>query len=209
MTLLVQNRLQTELVLLKCDPATGKTTPLLTERDAAWVNLRHDCPRWLEDGSFLWVGESKDGPQLERRDKNGALQAVLVPPESGFLELLDVDPGAGRIVYRASTDPTESRLFLLPVEGGKPTLLTKEPGQHTAIFAKGHEVYVETFTSTTAMPKTTFHTADGGLVGELPSVAEEPPFRARTPRSLKVGDGPGFYAYVVRPHGFDKTRRIR
>ena len=206
MTLTVQNRLQTELVLLKCDPATGKTTPLLAERDTAWVNIRHDCPRWLKDGSFLWVGESKEGPRLERRGKDGTLQAVLVPPEAGFLELLDVDPGAGRIAYRASPDPTQSQLFLLPLEGGKPTQVSKGPGQHTAVFAKDHEVYVETFTSTTAMPKTTFHTADGGLVGELPSVAEEPPFALNT-EIVKVGDDPGFYAYVVRPHGFDKTKR--
>ena len=50
----------------------------------AWVNLRHDCPRWLKDGSFLWVSEGKDGPRLEHRGKDGALQAVLVPPEAGL-----------------------------------------------------------------------------------------------------------------------------
>ncbi len=206
LTLTVQNRTQTELVLLKVDPATGKTTPLLTERDAAWVNLRHDCPRWLKDGSFLWVSEDKAGPRLERRDKDGALRSVLVPGEAGFQELLDVDPAAARIAYRASSaDPTQSQLFLLPLEGGKPTQVTKTAGIHTAVFAKGHEVYVETFTSTAAMPKTTFHTADGVLVGELPSTAEEPPFALNT-ETLKVGDDPGFYAYIVRPHDFDKSK---
>ena len=192
--------------VIQCDPATGKTTLLLTERDAAWVDIRHDCPRWLKDGSFLWVGEGKAGPQLERRDKDGALLSVLVPPEVGFQELLDFDPDAGRIAYRASTDPTESQLYVMPVEGGKPTQVSKGAGQHTAVFAKGHEVYVETYTSTAVMPKTTFHTADGGLVGELPSVAEEPPFALNT-ETVKVGDGAGYYAYVVRPHGFDKAKR--
>ncbi len=206
MTLLVQNRTQTEQVLLKCDPATGKTTPLLTERDAAWVDIRHDCPRWLKDGSFLWAAESKDGPRLERRDKDGGLQKVLVPPEVGFQELLDYDPDAGRIAYRASADPTQSQIYILPAEGGKPTRVSKGAGQHTAVFAKGHGGYVETFTSTAAMPKTTFHTADGGLVGELPSAAEEPPF-ALNSETLKVGDAPGYYAYVVRPHDFDRAKR--
>jgi dipeptidyl-peptidase-4 len=206
LTLMVQNRMQSELVLLKVDPATGKTTPLLTERDAAWVNLRHDGPRWLKDGSFLWVSEEKAGPRLERRDKDGALRSVLVPLEAGFQELLDIDPGTERIAYRASTDPTQSQLYLMPLEGGKPTLVSKGTGQHTAVFAKGHEVYVETFTSTAAMPKTTFHTADGVLVGELPSVAEEPPFALNT-ETLKVGGDAGFYAYVVRPHDFDKAKR--
>ena len=153
------------------------------------------------------MGEGKAGPQLERRDKDGALQSVLVPPEAGFQELLDVDPDAGRIAYRASTDPTESQLYLsCRWKAASRRQVSKGAGQHTAVFAKGHEVYVETFTSTAAMPKTTFHTADGGLVGELPSVAEEPPFALNT-ETVKVGDGPGYYAYVVRPHGFDKAKR--
>src|SRR5262249_40644723 len=71
-TLEVQTREQKELVLLKVDPATGKTTPLLTETDSAWVNLRQDVPRWLEDGNgFLWVSERDGGPQLELRSKEG------------------------------------------------------------------------------------------------------------------------------------------
>ncbi len=206
MTLVVQNRAQTELALLKCDPATGKTTPLLTEKDAAWVNLRHDGPRWLKDGSFLWVGEGKAGPQLERRSKDGALQAVLVPPEAGFQELIDLDPDAGRVAYRASADPTESQLYLLAVEGGKAKQVSQGAGQHSAVFAKDHSLYIETFTSTGAMPKTTVHKADGELVGELPSVALEPPF-ALNSEIVKVGENPGFYAYAVRPHDFDKAKR--
>src|SRR5215813_992910 len=73
LTLLVQNRLQQEQELLKADPTTGKTTRLLIEKDAAWLNLNHDKPRWLPDGSFLWRGEGKLAPELQRRDKGGKL----------------------------------------------------------------------------------------------------------------------------------------
>src|SRR5262249_22770376 len=74
LTLAVQNRLQTELVLLQADPANGKTTTLLTEHDAAWVNIEQEVPRWLEDGSgFLWVSEQDGGPRLELRNKSGEL----------------------------------------------------------------------------------------------------------------------------------------
>jgi dipeptidyl-peptidase 4 len=206
MTITVQNRMQSELVLLKVDPATGKTTQLLTEHDAAWVNLRHDGPRWLADGSFLWPSESQKGPQLEHREKDGSLREVLIPPEVGFQDLVDVDPKAEQVYFRASRSPTDSVLYSLPVQGGKVTRLDKEPGVHSAVFAKDHSLYVVTSTSTKAMPKTTVHQADGTLVGELPSVAEEPPFALNT-ETLKVGDAPGFYAYVIRPHGFDKTKR--
>jgi dipeptidyl-peptidase 4 len=206
LTISVQNRTQTELVLLKVDPATGKTTPLLTAKDAAWVNLRHDGPRWLDDGSFLWPAEGDKGPQLEHREKDGALREVPIPPEIGFQELVDVDPKAGQVYFRASRNPTDSILYSIPVQGGKVTRLDKEPGVHSAVFAKDHSLYVETFTSTKAMPKTTVHKADGTLIGELPSAAEQPPFALNT-ETLKVGDDPGFYAYIVRPHDFDKSKR--
>jgi dipeptidyl-peptidase-4 len=91
------------------------------------------------------------------------------------------------------------------VQGGKVTRLDKEPGVHSVVFAKDHSLYVETSTSTKAMSKTTVHKADGTLIGELSSVAEEPPFALNT-ETLKVGDDPGFYAYIVRPHDFNKAK---
>jgi dipeptidyl-peptidase-4 len=206
LTILVQNRTQTEQILLQVAPETGKTTPLLTEKDSAWVNLRHDGPRWLDDGSFLWPSEGADGPRLEWREKDGPLRRVVVEARAGFKELLDVDPKAKRIVYVGGREPTESTLISLPLEGGEAGRLDKEPGAQSAVFSKEHSLYVETSTSTTAMPKTTVHKADGKMVGELPSVALDPPFALNT-ETLKVGDGPGFYAYLVRPHDFDKSKR--
>jgi dipeptidyl-peptidase-4 len=51
------------------------------------------------------------------------------------------------------------------------------------------------------MPQTTVHKADGSLLGELPSAAETPPFTPQVSYQ-KVGDGPGFWTAVIRPHGF-------
>jgi dipeptidyl-peptidase-4 len=56
------------------------------------------------------------------------------------------------------------------------------------------------------MPWTTVRRADGTLVGELPSVAEDPPFVPRQ-EILKVGKGAGFFASVVRPRDFDPAKR--
>jgi dipeptidyl-peptidase 4 len=202
LTILVQTRTQDEISLLRVDPKTGKTTTLLTERDASWVGLPDDVPRWLPDGNgFLWAGSQADGPQLELRDATGHLVRVLVPPAAGFQGLADFDPRAGRIVYRASADPTESHLWRVTLEGGKPERLTKEPGLHTAAFSRDHALYVHTETLADTMPRTMVRKADGASVGELPSVAEDPPFRPSA-ELLKVGEGEGYYAAIVRPRQF-------
>src|SRR5262249_28337996 len=73
-------------------------------------------------------------------------------------------------------------------------------------FSKDHSIYVHRAALAGAMPKTTVHRADGTLVGALPSVAEEPSFVPRT-ELVKVGDGPGFHASLVRPHGFDPKKK--
>jgi dipeptidyl-peptidase-4 len=77
---------------------------------------------------------------------------------------------------------------------------------NSAVFSKDHSVYVLTTTTLNAMPKTTVHKADGTLIGELPSVAEEPPFTPRT-EIIEVGENPSYYAAIVRPHNFDPKKK--
>ena len=202
LTLVVQNRVQQELVLLKADPATGKTTPLLTERDPAWLNLNHDHPHWLEDGSFLWTAEGKEGPELQHRDKTGELRRVLASAAEGFRGIVHVDDKNRSVVFTASTDPTQQHLFKKPLDGGKAMALSKEAGLHTAVFGKSGDVYVHTHSLLTAMPTSTVHRGDGSLVAELPSVAENPPWVVKQ-EIQKVGKGP---ASIRRSSGRARSR---
>jgi dipeptidyl-peptidase-4 len=206
MTVLVQDRLQQEQVLLKVDAQTGRTTPLLTERDPAWVNLHHDGPRWLEDGSFLWTAEAPEGTRLEWRDGTGTLRKVLASPAAGYAGMVDADGKTRRVYYTATTDPTQMHVFRLDLDGGDPVQLTHEPGVHAAVFGRDHSVYVVLSSLAHAMPRAIVCRADGTPAGELPSVAEEPPF-VPCDELLRVGEGPGFYASVVRPHGFEPGKR--
>src|SRR5262249_20827834 len=65
--------------------------------------------------------------------------------------------------------------------------------------------FVLTRTSLDGMPRTFVHTRDK-LVGELPSVADEPTFTPRATIEKLAGDE-GFYATIVRPHDFDPKKR--
>ncbi|MGE3809631.1 MAG: DPP IV N-terminal domain-containing protein, partial [Gemmataceae bacterium] len=207
LTITVQSRDQQELVLLLVDPRTGKTTPLVTDKDAAWINLDPKLPRWLGEERFLWQNESDEGTQLELRSKSNKKAGVLVPARLGYQELIDVDAEAGNIVFAASTDPTQSQLYRLSLkEGSKPEALTKAPGLHGAVFAKNHSIYVETTVGPSAMPVTTVHQADGTRIGTLPSVAEEPPFVPQT-EWVKIGAKEGYYASITRPHDFDPKKK--
>ncbi len=233
LTIVVQDRLQQELLVLAVDPKTGKTTTLLTETDAAWINLDQDVPRWLEDGSgFLWISERGGGPQLEFRSPNGELVRALVAPNAGFQGLVEVDEKAKQVYFRASTDPTQGHLWRVPLEGGKPERLTENPGQHVVTFGKAqgaHGVYVRRSSGPKEMPRSSVMKIDGTVVGELPEVAEEPPFTpitdfvrmavpvevektvtdAATGLKLRVKEivPREFHCAITRPRDFDAKKR--
>ena len=210
LTLVVQNRAQTELLVLWADPNTGATRVLVSEQDAAWVNLDQEVPCWLDDGSgFLWTSEREGGPQLELRAADGRLERVLVPATEGYRGLVSVDEKAGWVHYRASVDPRQVHLYRVPLAGGDRLSLTGgRLSQHEAVFAANHEVYVHTVTSLDEPSRSYVRRRDGMLVGELPSVAESPPFIPAV-QMLKVGGGTdgGFHAKVIRPRGFAAGQR--
>lgn len=207
LTLAVQTRDQHELVLLEANVASGRTTALLTERDASWVSVRQDVPRWLADGrGFVWASEKDAGWQLEWRDRPGELRRVLVEAGAGFRALQEVNAESGEIFFSGRSDPTQTQLFRVLLEGGVPVALTSEPGIHSGSFNEGSTIHVRAASALSAMPRSTVHSADGSVVGELPSVAEQPPFVPRV-EMTKVGSVNGFYAALVRPQKFDSKKR--
>lgn len=211
----VQNREQTELVLHVADPATGKTSILLRERDSAWVNLHQEYPAWLAqsrdpkgtDSGFLWSSERDGAPQLELRTRAGRLKRVLVPANQGFQGLIHLDRRAGHVIYNASLDPTQSQLYRLDLaEGSEPVAMSKGTGLHSAVFSADGSVYVHTARLLSRMPMSTVHRADGALIGTLSSVAEEPPADPRI-ELVQVGKDPSYHAAVVWPSDFDPKKR--
>jgi dipeptidyl-peptidase-4 len=207
LTLAVQTRDQREVLLLQADPNTGATTVLLTERDPLWVNLDQDVPRWLSaEAGFLWVSERAGGPQLEWRAPNGALRRVLVSPSAGYQGLVDVDPARGVAVFRASVDPTQAHVHEVSLASGLSRQLTDGVALYARTYGKDHSLFVQSVHRLEQLGAVTVHQADGTLLGELPSVAEPAPVVPRT-ELLKVGEGEGFYASLVRPQHFERRKR--
>jgi dipeptidyl-peptidase-4 len=208
LTILVQNRAQTEEILLAVDPATGATRELLVERDPEWLNLDGDVPRWLPDGhSFLWTTERGGAWQLERRDREGRLLGTLTALDFGYRGLEDVDPEAGTALVRASADPTQAQLWRVPLDRsrGAPERLTQDAGEHFAVVSEDHGTRVRVSATRDAPERFVVERADGRVAGELRSVAAQPPFEPRVEWTA-VGDR-GFHAVLVRPREFRPDAR--
>jgi dipeptidyl-peptidase-4 len=201
LTVLVQNRTQTEQQLLAVDPRTGKTRLLLTEKDEAWINLDQDFPRWLADGSgFLWYTERNGGPEVELRNADGSLARSWVKPDAGFRGMARFVEKDRTLYFFGDPNPPESYLYRVK-DGGVPARIstgTPAPAYEVpAAISKEGGLIVAVSQTDTTMPRFQVLRSDGTRVGELPSVAAEPPFTPNM-QFFQVGKE-GFHASVIRP----------
>jgi len=207
LTVLVQNREQTEEVLLSVDPQTGYSKTLLVERDEAWVNLDEKMPHWLEDGrAFFWTTERNGSWQIELRDREGKLRTPVTTTDFGYHGFVSYDDAANTVYLSGSDDPTEEYIYRVKLDPEPDALqrMMDEPGSHELTFAKDHSVYVHTMDCVDGSVVRSVHRRDGTEIGRLVSKAEEPPFMANLERTT-VGAEPMFHAALIRPRNFDAS----
>jgi dipeptidyl-peptidase-4 len=210
LTLLLQNRRQTREVLVAVRPG-GAIEELLAEEDDAWIDLDGGMPMWLRDGSaFLWTTERRGALQLELRERDGRLRHVLTPLDAGLQGVVHLDERRGRVCVRASADPTETHLQLVPLDpaGPAPRPLSTKPGIHGAVFSENGEVFVHTYGGMSD-EWITVRRAEGEYAGDIVSVAEAPRLGldlSATVQFTTAGGDPAMHAAIIRPRNFEPGR---
>jgi dipeptidyl-peptidase-4 len=213
-TLLLLTRDQKDLALVAADPRTGATHELLREHDDDWLNVNPPRGgqgpgrdyRWLPDGSaFLWSTEARGSWQLELRDKGGRLLRELTPPGFGYAGLQGLDAEAGTAFAGRAAEPIDTQIYEVPLAGGEPRPLTQGPAQHAGVFARESRARAIAETPRAGQPIWRVYRADGTLSGELPSIAEKPPFSVDL--TLRKVSAEGFWTATIKPHGFDPSRK--
>jgi dipeptidyl-peptidase-4 len=217
LTILVQNRAQTEQVLLEVDPARGSTKELLREKDAAWLNLDQECPLWLSDGSgFLWTSERSGEWMLELRARDGTLRHEVSPQGFGFTELVGItgEGDKARVIVHAEGDPTILHVWSMPIEKPEyPVRLTEGMGMQRAVIARtGTGPGTAWVRSRAMVDGTRDWTVMDGITTDQPrpvralvSKAEEP---AELPNAEYVKlDRDQLSGVIVRPRSFVKGRK--
>ncbi|NBD13961.1 S9 family peptidase [Corallococcus silvisoli] len=209
LTALVQNRLQTEEQLLAVDPATGKTRVLLTETDAAWINLHQAFPLWLEDGSgFLWYTERNGASEVELRKANGALERSVVKPGAGFRNPVGFVQADQTLFFAGDPNPTESHLWRVKAGGAPERVATGASGPvlESGVVSKTGGLIVLNTQGPKSMPRTVVLKGDGTKLGELPEVAQEPPF---TPNlEVRQVGARRFWTSLVKPRDFKPGTKL-
>ena len=218
LTILVQNRAQTEQRLMAVNTATGRTQELLSETDSAWLNLddngagataAYRPPLWLTDGTrFLWTTERNGAWQVELRDASGALVHEITPVTFGYRRLLGVDEESGTLWVAGGDDARETHVWTFPLSGGgRGRAITRGRGTHGATYAHEARLLLRTtdlFDGTWRLDVVSAD--DDRVVATLPSLAEPLPLLPGT-ELTRTGGEPAFDAAITRPRKFDPAAK--
>ncbi|MCW4590257.1 S9 family peptidase [Gluconacetobacter entanii] len=214
LSLVVMDRAQDEEHVLDVNPHTGRTKELLSEHDAAWVNIAPTArttglalPYWMKDGQhFLWASERSGQWQLEMRHADGTLDHVVTPPTLPFASLDDVDFAGNTITFTATPDRMGTAVYRADLRTGAVTPLATAAGLHQVNFTPGrHDQFIDRFNAADGSLRVLLRGRDGQVTGSLPDVARAlPPFNMQF---LTIG-AQGYDAMVVRPVNFHRGQRL-
>jgi dipeptidyl-peptidase-4 len=123
----------------------------------------------------------------------------------GFLSLVHVNPNA-RWAHVLCGDAVTNRIARVSLRGPEPpVVLTGDTAEHAPVFARDGSVFADTRTVAEGWPQVLVISADGIKRGQLPDVAERPPFQVSLELTT-VGEQ-RFHAAVIRPRAFQPGQR--
>jgi dipeptidyl-peptidase-4 len=114
------NRLQNTSRVMLGNVDTGALRTVFIDSDKAWVDMRHDDPRWIDNGNrFTWLSERGGWRHLYLVSGLGNTRRIIVTSgDYDVIELVHVDEANGWAYVMASPDdPTSRYLYRTRLDG--------------------------------------------------------------------------------------------
>jgi dipeptidyl-peptidase-4 len=202
------DRPQEHLELGIVDLAAGRSTTMLTERDATWINLRDDLT-WLEDGSLVWSSERDGWRHLYLYGSDGALKHRLTRGQWQVEQVAGVHDGQV-VLVATKADPRERHIYSVSLDGGAVQRVSSGHGTWRIDMAPDGGHWIGTYSDLTTPPRVTLHTVGGSrervlFDGDIPALAD---YELATPElgTIQADDGTTLFTAMLRPPDFDPGR---
>jgi dipeptidyl-peptidase-4 len=99
------NRQQNQNKLFLGSARDGSVRLIHTETDEAWLDVRTDDVKWLDDGqTFTWISEQNGWRQLQCLSRDGESQTALTPDNFDVISIKAVDEASDMVYFIASPD---------------------------------------------------------------------------------------------------------
>jgi len=201
------SRLQDQLDLLFCNPATGETRTVLHEESKTWINVADNLFLLKSRPEFLWTSERSGFRHIYRYSNGGELLGQLTSGDWEVTTIAAVDEENQRVFYTSDEpSPLEWQLYTVGFGGGARTRITKQDGTHY-IHANGNgSFYFDSFSNLKRPAEGAVHSGAGEPVAVLQpadtAVFDEFDVLPTEIVEARAPDGAKLYARLVKPEGF-------
>ena len=207
----VQDREQTWLDLNIAQAESGQSASIVRETSEAWVNVNGE-PRWLEDGSFLWLSERTGRRHLYHYSADGSTHQSVTSGQWDIQRVHGVDEERGWIYFSGSeASPIGLHTYRVRLDGTELARLTDAEGTHRSSFDPTFAHFIDSWSDIHTPPQVRLHRADGDLIRIIDEnrVDELRQYRLGSVEFLKVHTRDGFVmeAMMIKPPDFDPSRK--
>lgn len=189
----------------------------------AQLVLREENKRYVDEGAYANLDFSgrqfvllseRDGYQhMYLYTTDGQLVRQLTSGEFEVKSYYGTD-ASGKVFYYASNEGSPLEQYIYKVDtSGKKTKLSAEKGHHAAVFSKGCQYYLDTYSNLTTPPVYTLCNALGKTLKTIEDNADLKNALAKLPLgtteiiSVNTADGIQLNGWMVKPHDFDASKQ--
>lgn len=209
----IQNRIQSQLDLVKFDPLNGKRKAILQEKGTAWIDVLGQ-PRWLMDGDFLWMSDLPAGRRhLYLVSANGDKRTALTQGDWDVKEWVGMNlTGTKAWVLGTFEDPTGMQLIEVDVANRSWKRITKESGTHRVVMHEAGDYFCDVFNSPEQPPRVEIRNASGNLLrvvgapllDRYRTLAIDPPKMF----TIEARDGHPLQSMLILPPNHDPKKKL-
>lgn len=207
------NRLQNHFEVLLCD-SSGASRVVYDERNDRYVErVDGRTVTFLPDGDRFVVRSERDG--FMHLYLYGVSEGLLGRITSGEWEVTELLGIEGDRVYYLSTEtsPLRRDLYTVRLDGRGKRRLTGGDGTYRIATSRGFRYFISYFSNVRTPNRVTLHRSDGRLVRTLEDNAalrtklDELQVPVKEFFRFATSEGVELNGYMVRPNGFDSSRR--
>jgi dipeptidyl-peptidase-4 len=216
------NRAQTMVTLYFVDRATGNPTPVLTERDDAW--LHHYEPLFAKNGTyFIWISERSGYTHAYRYSMTGKLLNQItkgnwsLAPFGEFYAnkespLCGLDEKTATLFFTAKEKSSlETHVYRIGLDGAGFKRLSQEDGDHLPSFSPDKQFYLDTYSNASTPPSLKLCRSDGTELQTVSASRSDliAPYAMQFPSFFTIPAADGFLlpAQISKPRDFDPTKK--
>lgn len=205
------DREQTRMELYSLNPRSGVGRVVLSERTEAWLPTETYEQLTFENNGFVVLSARTGWLHAYRYSYAGALEGAITEGDYDVTAYYGADPSGNRYVQTTSTGSINRVVTRIDPKGAT-RHLSPEAGWSSAWFNPSMTHYCLTHSTSATPPVATLFAARGdkkvrvleenAAIGRRYATAPQREFT-----TIPAADGTPMNAYIIRPQGFDSSRR--